>query len=106
MDDREKLILEAIGLFVAASEEIRFEAENREQLYGWVEQVLVGLGYAQQGKETQHILELEFQIYKRPEYGRLHPTDKDLSVGTPAWQAFLSRICTTCASIHATASGF
>ena len=35
--------------FVEASEEIRFAAENREQLYGWVERVLVGQGYAQQG---------------------------------------------------------
>jgi hypothetical protein len=42
--------LEAIGRFVEASEEIRFAAENREQLYGWVERVLVGQGYAQQCK--------------------------------------------------------
>jgi hypothetical protein len=33
MDDAEKLSLEAIGRFVEASEEIRFEAENRQQLY-------------------------------------------------------------------------
>jgi hypothetical protein len=33
----EKLSLEAIGRFVAASEEIRFEAQDRQQLYGWVE---------------------------------------------------------------------
>jgi len=36
----EELSLEAIGRFVEASEEIRFEAENQQQRYGWVEQVL------------------------------------------------------------------
>ena len=51
MNDAEKLSLDAIGRFVLASEEVRFEAEDRQQLYGWVERVLVGQGYAQQGKE-------------------------------------------------------
>jgi hypothetical protein len=153
--------LEAIGRFVAASEEIRFEAEDRQQLYGWVEQVLVGQQYAQQGKAargvvrryiekmtglsraqvtrliarytasgrvqvtvyrrrrftqlytradiellasvdeahetlsgpaTRRILEREHELYKRPEYARL--------AGFP-WL-----ICTTCARVSATASGF
>ena len=35
MDDAEKLSLKAIGRFVAASEELRFEAEDRWQLDGW-----------------------------------------------------------------------
>jgi hypothetical protein len=57
MDDREKLSLEAIGRFVAASEEIRFEAESRQQLYSWVERVLVGprlpcLNIANRGQEA------------------------------------------------------
>jgi transposase InsO family protein len=56
MDDAEKLSLEAIGRFVEASEEIRFAAENREQLYGWVERVLVGQGYAQQCKAARGLL--------------------------------------------------
>ncbi len=34
MHDAEKLSLEAMGRFVEASEEIRFEGENRRQLYG------------------------------------------------------------------------
>jgi hypothetical protein len=42
--------LEAIGRFVEASEEIRFESENRQQVYGWVEQVLVEQPYARRGK--------------------------------------------------------
>jgi hypothetical protein len=37
------LSLEAIARFVAASGEIRFEAENRQQLHGWVERVLATL---------------------------------------------------------------
>jgi transposase InsO family protein len=43
----EELSLEAIGRFVGASEDIRFEADDRQQLYDWVEQVLVGQQYAQ-----------------------------------------------------------
>ena len=50
MDDREKLSLEAMGRFVTASEEILLEAENRQQLYSWVEQVLVRHEYSQLGK--------------------------------------------------------
>ena len=56
MDDAEKLSLEAIYLFVACSEEIRFEAQDRQQLYGWLERVLVEHEYAQQGKAARGLL--------------------------------------------------
>jgi transposase InsO family protein len=56
MDDAEKLNLEAIGRFVLASEEIQFKVENRQQLYGWVERVLVEQEYAQQGKAARGLL--------------------------------------------------
>jgi transposase InsO family protein len=56
MHDAEKLSLEAMGRFVEASEEIRFEGENRRQLYGWVEQVLVGQQYAQLGKASRGLV--------------------------------------------------
>jgi transposase InsO family protein len=56
MDDAEKLSLEAIGQFVAASEGIRFEAENRQQLYSWVERVLIEQQYAQQGKAARGLV--------------------------------------------------
>jgi transposase InsO family protein len=46
----EELSLESIGRFVTGNEEIRFEGENREQIYGWVEGVLVGQGYGQLGR--------------------------------------------------------
>jgi transposase InsO family protein len=54
--EAEKLSLEAIGRFVAASEELRFEGENRQQVYGWVEQVLVRQEYAQQGKAARGLV--------------------------------------------------
>jgi len=39
--EAEKLSLDQIEAFLNASEGIRFEGENREQLYGWVEQVFL-----------------------------------------------------------------
>jgi transposase InsO family protein len=52
----EELSLEAMGRFVAASEEIRFEAQDRYQLYGWVEQVLIGQQYALLGKAARGLV--------------------------------------------------
>ena len=52
----EKLSLEEVGRFVAASEGIRFEGQDRGQVYGWVEQVLVGQQYARQGKAARGLL--------------------------------------------------
>jgi len=56
MDDAEMLSLEAIGRFVEASEDIRFEAQDRQQLYGWVEQVLVGREYGLLGKPARGLV--------------------------------------------------
>ena len=56
MNDAEKLSLESIGRFVAASEDIQFEGKNREEVYGWVEQVLAGQGYAQLSKAARGLL--------------------------------------------------
>ena len=52
----EELSLEAIGRFVAGSEDIRFEGEGRQQLYGWVERVLVEHEYARQGRAARGLL--------------------------------------------------
>jgi transposase InsO family protein len=54
--EAEKLGLEAIGRFVEASEGIRFESENRQQLYGWVERVLSQQAYRQQGRAARGLL--------------------------------------------------
>jgi len=52
----EELSLEAMGQFVAASEQVRFEAADRRQLYNWVEQVLVGQQYGQLGKPARGLV--------------------------------------------------
>ena len=52
----EKLSLEGIRRFVAASEEIRFESADRQQVYAWVEGLLVGQQYARQGKAARGLL--------------------------------------------------
>jgi hypothetical protein len=61
MDDAEKLSLEALGQFVAASEEIRFEVEDRPQLYGWVELILIGHEYAQLGKAARGLVRRDIE---------------------------------------------
>jgi transposase InsO family protein len=54
--EAEKLSLEAIGRFVEASEEIRFESADRNQVYGWVERLLVGQEYGTQGKAARGLV--------------------------------------------------
>jgi len=54
--EAEKLSLEAIGRFVEASEELRFTSQDRQQVYGWVEQVLVQQEYTQQGKAARGLV--------------------------------------------------
>jgi hypothetical protein len=54
--EAEKLNLEQIEAFLKASEAIRFEGENREQVYGWTEQVLHQQRYAQQGRQERGLL--------------------------------------------------
>ena len=56
MHEAEKLSLEQIRGFVAASDELRFESENRIQRYAWVERVLVEQQYARQGKAARGLL--------------------------------------------------
>ena len=56
MHEAEKLSLEQIRLLVSASEGLRFASENREQMYGWVESVLIEHGYASQGKAARGLL--------------------------------------------------
>ena len=52
----EKLSLEEIRRFVEGSEGLHFEGRNRKQVYGWVEQVLVGQQYSSQGKAARGLL--------------------------------------------------
>ena len=56
MHASEKLSLEQIRQLVAASEGLRFESENRRQMYAWVESVLIEHGYARQGRVARGLL--------------------------------------------------
>ena len=56
MHEAEKLNLEQIEAFLRASEAIRFEGENRQQVYGWVEQVLRQQQYQKQGRAARGLL--------------------------------------------------
>lgn len=56
MKNGERLSLEQIRTFLAASEEFRFEANNREELYGWVTRTLVEQEYSVQKREAKGLL--------------------------------------------------
>ena len=56
MKNGERLSLEQIGGFLAASEEFRFEANNREEVYGWVTRTLVEQEYGVQKREAKGLL--------------------------------------------------
>ena len=56
MHEAENLSLERIAGFLQASEEIRFTAENRPQVYAWIEQVLRQQHYAQLGRKARGLL--------------------------------------------------
>ena len=45
MKNGERLSLEEIRTFLAASEGYRFEANSREEMYGWITQTLVEQEY-------------------------------------------------------------
>lgn len=56
MYDAEKLSLDQIEAFLNASEEIQFEGQNRQQVYGWVEQVLRQQQYPKQGRKARGLV--------------------------------------------------
>jgi transposase InsO family protein len=58
MKNGERLSLEQIRTFLAASEEFRFEANNREETYGWVTRTLVEQEYGRQKRETKGLLRI------------------------------------------------
>ena len=56
MHEAETLSLERIQVFLQASAGIRFEAETRQQVYGWIERVLCQQQYQQQGRAARGLL--------------------------------------------------
>src|ERR1700722_3510106 len=53
MRDAESLTNSQINEFLKASEGIEFRGESREEVYGWIEKMLVGQEYQQQGKKQK-----------------------------------------------------
>ena len=56
MHESEKLNLVQIEAFLRASDELRFEGQTRQQVYGWIEQVLCQQQYARQGRAGRGLL--------------------------------------------------
>jgi transposase InsO family protein len=56
MKNGERLSLEQIQRFLTASEEFRFEANSREEMYGWVTRTLVEQEYGARKREAKGVL--------------------------------------------------
>jgi hypothetical protein len=56
MHEAENLSLEAIGRLLEASEEIRFARGNRQEVYGWVERLLVQQEYTLHSKAARGLI--------------------------------------------------
>ena len=56
MHESEQLSLDQIQEFLKASQGIRFEGKTQEQIYGWVEKVLVHHQYLKQGRRARGLL--------------------------------------------------
>ena len=54
--ETEKLSLQQIEKFLAAAKEVRFEASERKQVYGWIERLLCEQEYAWQGRWARGLL--------------------------------------------------
>jgi transposase InsO family protein len=54
--EAEKLSLQQIEQFLLAAKEVRFEASQRQEVYGWVERLLCGQEYARQGRQARGLL--------------------------------------------------
>lgn len=54
--ETEHLSLQQIEKFLAAAKEVRFEARERKQLYGWIERLLGQQEYVRQGRRARGLL--------------------------------------------------
>jgi len=54
--ETEKLSLQQIEQFLLAAKEVRFEASQREEIYGWVERLLCQQEYMGQGRRARGLL--------------------------------------------------
>ena len=56
MRQAEKLSLDQIRAFLKASEEVQFEGEKREEIYGWVSQTLQTHSYGKRKRAERGLL--------------------------------------------------
>ena len=56
MQTAQKVSLEQIRAFLEASDEVRFQAENRQQVYGWVERTLRQQDWDALGRASRGLL--------------------------------------------------
>jgi transposase InsO family protein len=54
--EAEKLSLQEIETFLLAAKEVRFEASQREEVYGWIERLLCQQEYVRQGRRARGLL--------------------------------------------------
>jgi transposase InsO family protein len=54
--ETEKLSLQEIEKFLLAAQEVRFEASQREEVYGWIERLLCQQEYVRQGRRARGLL--------------------------------------------------
>jgi transposase InsO family protein len=54
--ETEKLSLQQIGKFLAAAKEVRFEASERKEVYGWIERLLCQQEYTRQGRRERGLV--------------------------------------------------
>lgn len=56
MQQAEKLSLEQVRAFLEASEEVKFEGEKREEIYGWISRTLQANSYGRQNRLNRGLL--------------------------------------------------
>ena len=54
--ETEKLSLQEIEKFLLAAQDVRFEANQREEVYGWIERLLCQQEYVRQGRRARGLL--------------------------------------------------
>ncbi len=54
--ETEKLSLEEIEKFLLAAKQVRFQASQREEIYGWIERLLCQQEYLRQGRPARGLL--------------------------------------------------
>ena len=54
--ETEKLSLQQIEKFLAAAKEVRFEASERKEVYGWIERLLCQQEYTRQGRQERGLV--------------------------------------------------